>query len=483
MGGKMKTVIVIGMGPAGLSAGMSLLLRGKRVIFLEKYEQNTRLQKILIEKNLLEDFKNLLPPTHNLERTIQLLNSDLNTFLDEFKPENKEEAKLDYQFITAATKNFNICTLKDFQDYQLAKLQFMAKRKDFSFEGDNLHFTGEMQSFRDNNLEILNIDGKNQKITFKAKGETHTIDFDHIVDASGSKHIGLNLLNQNFDSGIIIDKSEHQPKNKHFGIANFKFKKDIQEEIRKRNLFRQPFSANYGSRLNVVDISTLKAIGWKYDFRPTLFLKSDNEGVYILCDVPDFGAAKDPHAKEGLIDFAKKIIEIDLPGMSDMLTPDEQFSSSLFDVEHRFPNKAYCKLGKNGYFFLTGDALVPANPCFGHGLFHAIGDGNALLECFDDTGNVADLKALDENLEERKIYMQSSQQLLESLQTTEARQFSEQKELEAKYNDALEDLAQFQSPAITPGLNLALQKNEKAEDLSFKSKVADVSSSLRSSHG
>lgn len=333
--------IVAGMGPSGLSSALSLMIKGHNVTLIDKRDDYTLLQKVIIPNKLIQDYLAIGVESDYLEKLI---------------------------------KKNGLTTLKSFQDFQLSVLASLYHDKKIQVNGVTIPITGTLTVFQGSANEIIDVNGQEQTITLKNK---KIVPFDHIIDATGKHSHVISLLSKSSNAKYKINYSNDlpQPHHKFNAIVAFKANTD-NAQVAILNA-----ATNYTS-------SEFVSNGWKHEIPPTYYLRAKRlkNSVYVLTEIPEqLANEKNPNK---VIEFIKPILQkecnINVNALKVQRNDIQLFSA--FDIKHKIADKPYVQLGKKGYAIVVGDARMPANFHFGHGVSKGIEDGLNLMDAFNAKG-------------------------------------------------------------------------------------------------
>lgn len=332
--------VVVGAGPAGISAALSLLMKGHDVTLIDKRRDDARKQKVIIPRDLIERFSQI----------------DLadQTYLQKLRRMN------------GAT------SLKSFQRFQMSMLKRIYEGKKITFEGNVIEIKGKLKTLFDNDNEVTEVNGDEQTLTLKKK---NIIAFDNIIDATGNKRAITSLLSKNSKGRYSIQYKKDLPQPIHKSNAIICFSYPIYTNIRVASFMG---ATNYS-------LSVFQRLGWNKDYIPIYYLytSAGKKYIYALLEIPDTLLGEQDHNK--LIDFVKPILtqECKIPARFINVKNENIKLLSTFKTKHKIADTPYVTLKKGGAAIVVGDALMPANFHFGHGVKKGIDDGLALFHAFD----------------------------------------------------------------------------------------------------
>jgi hypothetical protein len=253
------------------------------------------------------------------------------------------------------------------------------------FRNSRIPVEGCLTIFRDEHFKVTDVDPQRQRIKLRNGKIIH---FDNIIDATGSKRKILGMISKKANGKYQIGYSSELPQPEHQSNV-------ILCISARTNYVRvSPFNARHDYTL-----SEFTKNGWKKDRLPLYYLraKRDKQQIYILCEIPDELAEKQDLVQ--ILHFLKPILnkECDArdPALFNFL-PDSIQLFSTFKIKHEIADKPFVQLGQGGYAVVAGDARMPANFHFGHGVEKGILDGLNLIDAFDRNG-----KIVSEIIEER----------------------------------------------------------------------------------
>ncbi|MBI2790324.1 MAG: hypothetical protein HYX61_00070 [Gammaproteobacteria bacterium] len=353
--------IVAGMGPSGLSSALSLLINGHTVTLIDKRNDYTLRQKVIIPNKLIQDFLDIGVESDYLKKLI--------------------------------ARN-GLTSLRKFQDFQMSVLTSICHDKKITLHGKSVPIKGKIQALQGVDNEIIAADGDNQTITLKNK---KVLKFDNIIDATGKHSHIMAMLTKSSNGKYKIDYADNLPQPGHKANAIIMFNINSNMHTHIRDVMVAPLNAK-----NDYNMADFKTKGWEHDTPPTYYIraKSKKNSIYILAQIPEKMANVKDHKK--VIDFIKPILQKECVVNVDKLKIEKNnvILFSAFDVEHRIADKPYVQLGKKGVAIVVGDAYSPANFHFGHGVTKGIQDGLNLQQVLDKEGhfNSKALEARSKNI-------------------------------------------------------------------------------------
>jgi 2-polyprenyl-6-methoxyphenol hydroxylase-like FAD-dependent oxidoreductase len=338
--------IIAGIGPSGLSSALSLLINGHNVTLIDKRNNYTLRQKVIIPNKLIQDFLNMGVESDYLKNLI--------------------------------ARN-GLTSLRKFQDFQMSVLTSICHDKEIMVHGTPVPIKGTIQALQGADNEIMAADGDNQTITLKNK---KVLDFDNIIDATGKHSHIMTMLAMSSKGKYKIDYANNLPQPGHKANAIIMFNTNAKFHI--RDAMVAPLNAK-----NDYNMADFKAKGWEHDAPPTYYIraKSSKNSIYILTQIPEKMSNVKDYKK--IIEFIKPIIQKECGVNVDNLKIENNnvLLFSAFGVEHKIADKPYVQLGKKGVAIVVGDAYSPANFHFGHGVTKGIQDGLNLQQVLDEEGH------------------------------------------------------------------------------------------------
>lgn len=346
-----KHSIVVGMGSAGLTAALNLLISGHDVTLIDKISAHALKQKVRIPNELIQQFS-------------------LYDFDDAFLKK-------------LAQKNF-VCSIRKFQAYQLSLLKTIyEKRKITAKSGNFKEITGNLVMLQGDGAEVIAIDGESQLICLR---DNTVLSFDNLIDATGSKRGIATLLQAQSNGKYHIDYVSDLSKLDHQHNAIVYFHAPV-----KKNLFKIPENAS-----NNYYLSDFTDKNWKKDRAPLYYIGASaaKQKIYLMIEIPEELLHEPDHHK--ILAFAKPVLmeecELDVDSLN--IQSSDLKIYSTFEIKNEITDIPYTLLGRGGACLVVGDALSPANFHFGHGISKAIADGNNLSKVFKNNHfNAEELKS------------------------------------------------------------------------------------------
>lgn len=272
--------------------------------------------------------------------------------------------------------------------------------------------TGNVTFLMGPEYQVIDIDAERQILTLQENGKTRTIEFSNLVAADGAGHRMADLLISRNPKIKLSMMNLEAPRHNAYAQTRFSLNLDrkeiaeIYDQVKEaRNLglalpITEHSHARLGVHLCVEHHETLKQAGWSETYLPFIFLSidKDTKECYVTGEIPKTLISTNAKMTTGaqqqaLSEWFACIIHC----LLDIAPSDVSWlRGSIFQVQPRCFEKNHVTLGKGGQFILGGDAFLPANFLYGHGVKAAIDDGNALHECFDDEGNDFDPYPLDQ---------------------------------------------------------------------------------------
>ncbi|MCE3044701.1 FAD-dependent monooxygenase [Legionella sp. 16cNR16C] len=377
-----KNAYIMGMGPAGLAAALSLLSKGYSVHLIDSRREDqlfSRSQGVVLQEQTITDFFNL----SSLKNKAYFLNQrDFRCQLiaPQELPELNEEERLDLAFFELIEKERTVIAISDLQRYQYEKLQFIYAKRAYSFKRNTIQFSDDQQLvFHKGDTQVIEARGKEQELILEIDGKQQSVHFDLLVDASGKTAKSYTQIwnRQNPEFAISYEPIEN-PEYNAFGIISLAIENAPFE------MMRTPVMTPFDSSiiLSPEQISELKSLGWKLDRSPVFFIKysKQSETVYATGEVPEeILQSKDTGELKKWFD---RIIQL--------LMKNEKFKtralnlSSVFKMNLEIASHHAMGLPQGGFYCLIGDAFMPANFLLGCGIENALEDA---AELFDGVEN------------------------------------------------------------------------------------------------
>lgn len=337
-------IAVAGMGSAGLSAALYLLIAGHNVTLLDKRDSFTLSQRIIIPKSMTARFAQLDIQDPNVRLYFELLE-----------------------------KGIGLTTISEFEQNQYKLLTEISQNRKIQMRNGNcIPIRGQLTVHRGPQYEIEAVDGALQILILKSG---HQIGFDHVIDATGSKRGVISALARSSNGAYQIEDDTSIPQAEHRANAILQFNSRIAVNRLNNSLMDTDY-----------DLKAFQDKGWEEPYLPTFYLQersgSENGDVYILAEIPDsLVGCQDP---QKVYDFLKPIIEKNHPiaFANHRLDPKDVVLFSTFKIVHKISKTPYVKLGAGGYAIVIGDAMLPADFHFGHGVSKAILDSEILYHVF-----------------------------------------------------------------------------------------------------
>ncbi len=426
-----KKAFVIGMGLGGYTAAMALLGLGFSVTLLDKRDDKTlyaRPHGIFMKPGTTMRFFALTKlPTFGVEIEV----SDVFT-LTLKRPSQEQfdlmsdEDRLDFEFFKLLERSRSVVAINKIQQYQEQKLRYIMDNRGYkicSVEAGEVTFK-ETKFSKDQELsiykgeyQVVGVDGENQKITFLSRNTNEEVsaDFDVLVDASGSQHEITSMIGENNKKFKVDYTPLVSPRHNAFGAAILEVANPMSELV--DNPLATPLVGK--KLLEPKDLLILKKLGWDQDYLPLSFLKytatADEKEIYFTGEVPKhFLECKDKNEQQRLLkEWASTITTLgyardkglrsldDVRKLNGILSYSVTSLCSVFSQSPKYANTNVVSLPKGGLFCIVGDAFLPANFLFGHGLESVLRDIEALTFCFDDDGKFVSTSAMLKQKDER----------------------------------------------------------------------------------
>lgn len=263
--------------------------------------------------------------------------------------------------------------------------------------------TGALELKIGSQYQVVKLDSESQTLTLRdsAAGTDSEIQFDNFVAADGAKHEMVNLLNTSLKEPVKYS-SICDPRQFEHAVAVLKLKESVDlNEIPYRIVGPHLIGS---SRLELTDLEIFKKIGWDKDYLPaySVDFNPKTREFYIFSEVAEsiFKTCDKKFQMEKLQTFSELVVQLEFKLDSNKI--DRLDFVSTFKVQPMCASASHVKLGKNGTFFIVGDAYLSANPNFGHGVEKAITDGNALHSCFAEDGDLLTLEPFVANAQKNK---------------------------------------------------------------------------------
>ncbi len=336
--------VVVGMGSTGLSSALALMIRGHDVTLIDKRSAYSLAQKVIIPQSLIDEYL---------------------------------EINVNRPFVQKLIKNHGLISLSKFQAFQLEVLSHVCENHFISYRNSRIPVEGCLTILRDENSEVTDVDPQKQNLKL-SNGKT--IKFDNIIDATGSKRHILQMIAKKSNNQYAIHYSTDIAQPSHQGNVILCI------SARTKYVTVSPINARRD-----YDLAEFTQNGWKEQRLPLYYLraKRDKQQIYILCEIPD-ELVKEQNV-EKILQFLKPILKKECdarePALFNFL-PDSVKLFSTFNLKHEIADKPFVELGKGGFAVVAGDARMPANFHFGHGVEKGILDGLNLIDAFNRHGKV-----------------------------------------------------------------------------------------------
>lgn len=353
------TVVIAGMGIAGLTTAVELAQKGTSFIIIEPRESFTR--GMVVKLNMV---------------TYQYLLS----LKDNDDPKD--------QIFFSTLENDRIVQVKDIQKFLLRKLENLSQK-----ESNN----GKITILRGEKYQLSKIDPATQMAAVLIAESDQTIKtnihFNHFVAADGSRHQVVDLFNEsvpNEEDKIKYERQMYQPRQAATGTISMQLKEGIEVRQPKGQFTPKHFPA-------------LRALGWNKPFFPKAyaFLQDPNSKknkYFIVGEIPErIEQMQDKrkqrialqawgrlimHVKNGYDYYDLNIInkqvkqeKKDIPFQRDLIEEKNQLQATTFRLELFYAAKSTYQMNEGGTFAILGDSFKGANPFLVHGANDAILDG------------------------------------------------------------------------------------------------------------
>ncbi len=459
-----QPVIIIGMGPGGLSAAIEAARKGLPVVIVENREYFSRGQRL-----------------HGDNATFQFLDS-LRDKTNQNNPDDvkffQEQCFLHKQTIQSSDADGNdietihmdgVVQVKDVQAYLEKKLR----------EFPNV----EIRKGKGN--ELVSIDSDNQSVTLKKPdGSTQQIQCSHIIAADGARSTAVVKLNESIADDaqkIHRDNLNLQPRQKEVGTAAIQLK----EGVPIRELPQEGSGNNFGTQ----HLKRLNELGWDKPYFPKVrvFRNEENTKFFFSGEVPKaiqyMNSREDKEAqRQALEEWGKFIVSVEMgldpndlelpnkaketirgpagadipndPAKLERQQEKDRLRATAFALELSSSDKSAVELGNSGAFVLVGDAYKSANFFYGHGLNDAVQDGIKAVRCMGDTQTF--------DFEQYQKHQDRNVRMLNTRMRMEAE--GPKNDLEGifkRMNESMEDITKIASKMNDPDVKEALKGIER----------------------
>lgn len=443
-----KKAFVIGMGPGGYTAAQALLAKGFSVTLIDKRDDKTlygRTHGIFFKPETIKRFFAL---TKLQSFGIDYEISNIIT-LTLKQPSQKQlalmndEDHLDFEFFKEFESSKCTMAIHRIQQYQEQKLQHMIRNGGYHYSNDNFSpkffelKEDQELSIHKGNFEIIDVNGKTQEITLleQASMEEIALYFDVLVDATGSRHEITSLIGENNKKFKVDYTPLPTPRHNAFGVL---IRKVANPPI---ELEEDPVPGVGKTLLKPEDLPILRELGWDQDYLPICLLKyaANKQEIYFTGEVPKHFLENNNNKKQQkfLEKWASIIITLtytknkcwkDLEEITRSSSEFEFTATSLSSVFSQSPQHANTNiicLPEGGIFCIIGDAFLPANFLFGHGIESVLSDVDALADCFDEGKFKSPSAMLEQKKNRVKAYNTYDQHLRWFLETQQKESVSQ----------------------------------------------------------
>ncbi|MCS5710616.1 FAD-dependent monooxygenase [Candidatus Berkiella aquae] len=358
-----EPIVIVGMGPGGLTAALEAAKKGIPVIIVENRDYFSRVQRL-----------------HGDGRTFEFLDS-LRDSTDPddtkfFEHQCYREKRADGSYADGVVE------VKDVQAFLLRKLK--------KYQNVDIRM-GKQQG-------ITAIDPDTQTVSLKKDdGTIESVKFSHVLAADGARRGVTALLNQSQDAKYHIahQMMAMQPRQTQVGTAALEVKPGV-------TIPNTPPESS-GTNFEFEHMKPLRELGWDQDYFPKVrvFRDEENSKFFFSGEVPKsiLRIQNKQVQQQALESWAKLIISIEmgikpqdiaLPIKSGVTSNDAQraarakeksnLRTTAFELTLASADKSAVTLGQGGAFALIGDAYKNANFFYGHGMNDAIQDGRKAIE-------------------------------------------------------------------------------------------------------
>lgn len=354
--GNQKPVVIIGMGPGGLSAAITAAQNGHQVVILENREHFSRVQRISADASTIAFLESLRDPTNEQD----------NKFFN-------------HQLFKSGTEG--TVQVKDLQAFLTRKLQE--------------NFKNKVEIRRGTGHKIIGIDPDKQVVRLqKPDGKIDDVAFSHIIAADGARHGATEVLNNsthNTAYQIHHHLKDLQPRQAEVGTVSLKAKPGV-------NL---PTPPDEEMKFNPSHNKRLLELGWDKPYFPRVYIfrNEENTKFFVSGEVPPMIMnIQDKEVQSRMMEaWGKFMVSVRLgypehdvaliksanPSGDKRKDEKNALKSTVFSLEMRSADKSAVELGQQGAFVLVGDAYKNANFFFKHGMNDAIKDGILAARCID----------------------------------------------------------------------------------------------------
>ncbi len=368
-----KPVVIVGMGPGGLSAAITAARAGHNVIIVENRDHFSRVQRISADAATLEFLNSLRDPDPSKE---------------------SEEDRKFFEHQIFKTGSEGTVQVKDLQAFLARKLQEKFK--------DNVEIR------RGVGHKVVGMDPDKQTVTLESPGgKQDTVEFSHMIAADGARRGVTDILNKSTDKAayqVHYQAKDLQPRQAEVGTVSLTAVPGA----------KLPEAPNEEFKFNPSHMKRLLELGWDKPYFPRVYIfrNEENTKFFVSGEVPSIISnvrhEDDRAAQTQMMEaWGKFMVSVRLgypesdvaliksanPANDKRKDEKNALKSTVFSLEMRAADTSAVKLGQQGAFVLVGDAYKNANFFFKHGMNDAIKDGILAAKCIDGPDGKYDFDA------------------------------------------------------------------------------------------
>lgn len=361
-------VVIVGMGPGGLSAAVTAAQNGHKVIIVENRDHFSRVQRISADPATL-------------------------AFLNSLRDPNNEQDNKFFEHQIFKTGAEGTVQVKDLQAFLARKLEE--------------NFKDKVEIRRGVGHKVTAMDPDNLLVTLESPGgKTDIVKFSHMIAADGARRGVTDILNNsttNTAYQVHHRMKEIQPRQAEVGTVSVQAKPGVV----------LPPAPDEEMKFNPSHMKRLLELGWDKPYFPRVYIfrNEENTKFFVSGEVPPMiKNVQDKAVQSQMLEsWAKFMVHVRLgypendvaliksanPTADKRKDEKNALKSTVFSLEMQAADKSAVELGtdKKGAFALVGDAYKNANFFFKHGMNDAIKDGILAAQCIDGPDGKFDFDA------------------------------------------------------------------------------------------
>lgn len=361
-----EPIVIVGMGPGGLSAAVTAAQNGHKVIIIENRDHFSRVQRISIDPDTLAFLNSLRDPNDEMDRKF-------------------------FEHQIFKTGHEGTVQVKDLQAFLTRKLE--------------VNFKDNVEIRRGVGHKVVRMDPDEQEVTLESPGgKRDVVAFSHMIAADGVRRGVTDILNTSTSKAayqIHHYSKDLQPRQAEVGTVSLQVVAGT----------KLPEPPNEEMKFNPGHMQRLLELGWDKPYFPRVYIfrNEENTKFFVSGEVPPMiKNIQDKATQRQLMETWGKfmvnvrlgypendvgLIYSDNPMRDKRKDEKNALKSTVFSLEMQAADKSAVELGKQGAFVLVGDAYKNANFFFKHGMNDAIKDGILAAKCIDGPNGKFDFEA------------------------------------------------------------------------------------------